>query len=336
MIGDVIQSGITENTWTPDVDLPPGPSYWWVRGITSEGRPGAWSVRSTVDTEGRAVVEGPELAFDSVSLDITWSSVGLATHYDVHIERTSTTEVIFRQDGITSTSVTIDPLTDDEYHVWVRAHQSGTRGPWSLPMTMLVDGRPTLLGPIGSISESAPTFEWTAIGGASRYILHIEDADRNIVFREDDLLTTSYTTPSTMAAGSYRAWVKAINASDNSTGIWSNPLDIIVVNTDTFIMPDDATNGYLAGDNLLKVNLLEMKSLTADQIPATYEHTNRSDVRMATESPIDMSHASDFIARPETDPAKDSATNEHAASLTTDHMSIDQLMIEELQLLSQV
>lgn len=61
-------------------------------------------------------------------------------------------------------------------------------------------------------------------------MLQVATVDGNVVIREDVLTENVFQAPSSLTAGSYRVWVKAINAATDafSDGVWSSPFDFEV------------------------------------------------------------------------------------------------------------
>ena len=64
-------------------------------------------------------------------------------------------------------------------------------------------------------------------------MLHVEDPSGAVVIRQDRLTSTSFAV-SGLAAGNYRAWVKAIDSATDlfATGFWSRGLNFSVAETD--------------------------------------------------------------------------------------------------------
>ena len=84
-------------------------------------------------------------------------------------------------------------------------------------------------GVLGNDAGRIGVFEWKAVTGASRYILYVEHIGVGVVILESNLTSTNFTTSAPLAAGAYRVWIKAIDGSDNVTGIWSNAFAFTVV-----------------------------------------------------------------------------------------------------------
>lgn len=93
-----------------------------------------------------------------------------------------------------------------------------------------------------------PTITWNFVPGSGRYILQVENVSNPgvAVIRRDNLTGTSFTTSSALTAGTYRAWIKAIDATSNafSSGLWSRPFDFTVAASDA-----DQTESLLNPDS---------------------------------------------------------------------------------------
>ena len=81
------------------------------------------------------------------------------------------------------------------------------------------------------MTSTAPTLTWVTVAEASRYVLYVEYvSDGSVVVREDFLTESSFTPSSTLGAGTYRVWVKAINGATGlfTDGLWSQSFDFNV------------------------------------------------------------------------------------------------------------
>jgi hypothetical protein len=128
----ILQTGITNLTWTPATDLPAGEWTWSIRPQTTSG-PGAWSAPRSFNTSGQTRITRPlDTTTDTRPL-FRWLTVAGATRYIIQVDNLTTgaTSVI-RENNLTDT--TFLPATDltlGSYRVWIRALNSNSAGLWS-------------------------------------------------------------------------------------------------------------------------------------------------------------------------------------------------------------
>ena len=93
------------------------------------------------------------------------------------------------------------------------------------------------------IPEARPTLTWTAVEGAERYDVWINNLStgENQVIRDANVLETSYTPTIRMANGLYRFWVRAYDGSGFG-GPWSTAMNFRVVTPPTITGPVVASN----------------------------------------------------------------------------------------------
>ena len=215
-------------SWTPPVDLPGGQYRYWVRAFDASGNAGAWSSGDTFIVS--MTLTDPPPSFD-LTPDFNWGSVPEAATYEIFLRQSGGD---IHETGLTGASYTpASDLAEGPLYWWVRAvDSSGRKGAWSIRHDISVGGRSMITAPVGVAGSSTPQFDWQAITGAGRYILHVETLAGAVVIREDNVLTNSFTPGSPLASGNYRVWVKAINASDNTSGYWSAPVDFTITAVD--------------------------------------------------------------------------------------------------------
>lgn len=81
---------------------------------------------------------------------------------------------------------------------------------------------------IGKQRSAQPVFQWTAVSGAASYWLRSRSVDSVNVIRQTALTATSYTSSTTLQAGAYRAWIRAVSTS-GEVSIWSRSIEFTVV-----------------------------------------------------------------------------------------------------------
>lgn len=237
-LSQVVRQSVPATTFSPDTALPRGTYTFWVRAANSSGDFSDWSVPGSFVVD--AVVPaspalfGPGSSTADVTPTIAWSASAGATTYDLWVDNLTTgaTQVI-RQQSLTTNSFTpADALPLGSYRAWVQAAGAGnTTSAWSAPLefTITTPATPTLIGPTGSVSNVTPVFSWEPVPDAVHYDLWVDNLTTGAtpVLREEHVTTTSFT-PAALGTGTYRFWVRAVNATSDA-GSWSDPLDFSVV-----------------------------------------------------------------------------------------------------------
>lgn len=74
--------------------------------------------------------------------------------------------------------------------------------------------RPTLLGPVGNITQQRPRLEWTAVPGAVKYEVWIKNATTGLnPFHKGEATGTFYQFPMDLGVGKMDVWVRAVTGS---------------------------------------------------------------------------------------------------------------------------
>jgi hypothetical protein len=166
---------------------------------------------------------GPSGTISSSRPTFSWSDVPNATSYTLYVLRVSDEAVVLRQTGIGGTSFTpSSPLPSGVALRWkVKAESSCGAGPYSPSVYFEVEGgsggpcpptqAPVSGGPSGSISNSRPTFSWSAVPGAESYTLYVlRVSDDEFILHQTDIGGTSFTPSVPLPSGVALRWkVKA-------------------------------------------------------------------------------------------------------------------------------
>jgi hypothetical protein len=222
---------LTSNT--PTTNLPFGTLYWRVNlnGVTSpvfftlNNYPAAPSTPTLVSPNNSALL-------NTDLPNLSWNAVTYANgpvRYDVQYSQNSlfTTGVVTIQD-VTATNVNVSaPLANGLWYWRVLTEAvdyPGLLSNYSIARTFTVDTIPpsnfNLTAPAnGSTASSArPTFSWGAAGGATRYVLQVDDDgdfSSGLIYTSASLTTTSHIPPSNLSSG-VRHWrVTAYDAANN-------------------------------------------------------------------------------------------------------------------------
>jgi len=224
----VDETGVATNSFQPAAPLPFGQYRMWVRPVDADGLFGRWSA-AAIGNNTPAAVTPIEPTF-SRQPEFTWGAVPGAISYEIYLSFEQGSPV--NDLGMTQASWT--PPTElpiGTIDWWVRPHgTSEIVGAWSKMARTHIGGRTDILS--AGVSEGSSgqrgLFEWQSVTGAGRYILHVVRVNHGVVIQEDYLTGTSFQTEAQLAAGTYRAWVKAIDSSDDTTGIWSHMVQFTV------------------------------------------------------------------------------------------------------------
>jgi hypothetical protein len=123
-------------------------------------------------------------------------------------------------------------MADGKYRWWVVGLSSpGNSGIRSSVATtdIYVGGQTSLVEPTGNTTDTTPTFVWRAVEGAASYRLTVDrvDVPQIGIINQTILMTTSYTSVTTLSKGTYRAWVRAVSTT-GELSVWSTVLDFVI------------------------------------------------------------------------------------------------------------
>jgi len=144
-----------------------------------------------------------------------WSAVSGATKYQYQVYK-GTTKLIDKT--VTTTSHTPNVTLVYAAHQWrVRAYKSGAWRAWSAYRTFtVVNPVPTLQSPDGTVYTQKPTYEWSAVSGATNYHFEVYQGATKVI---DGYDTSTSVTPNVAlnyadhqwrvqayAGGAWKAW----------------------------------------------------------------------------------------------------------------------------------
>jgi len=226
----VRNTNVTSTTFTGSSTLPIGNYRVWVRGITTDGYPTAWSSATNFSINGApTVTQGQNSTFDNTPV-FAWNALPGAVKYEVRIQDLSPGATTLDQKNITGLQFTpTASLNDGPYRWWVRAESAqGFQSQWSARMDISIGGRTKLLAPSGTSTDTTPTFTWQKVDGVGRYDLWVDKVGgQSQIIRQQFLTTTRFTPSTALSAGTYRAWIRAI-ATTGQTSLWSTLVEFII------------------------------------------------------------------------------------------------------------
>ncbi|MBC7964977.1 MAG: Ig-like domain-containing protein [Fuerstia sp.] len=224
---------LTSTTWTSDTDMPLGQYRAWVRGIDAKGVAAQWSAAVNFGVVPGPVLVSPLYATFNQRPAFTWNPVVGATRYDVYVRNQTTAVIVHYPRDVAGTTWTPPSnLPDGPYRWWVQAiSANNVRGLWSAPVDVFIGGRTTVVTPTSSTSDRTPTFSWRPVEGAVSYHLWVDRVDTAVIglINMAGLTSTSWTPSSSLSAGTFRVWVRAVS-STGQLSPWSLPITFTVVN----------------------------------------------------------------------------------------------------------
>lgn len=234
--------------------LPDGDYVFYVRArLRTVGRPeviGLWSAAANFGTIRKPTITAP-IGVDSPDPSVRtvtdsrpileWTAIDKAARYEIWVDRTASSTTYLRANSpVNSYQFTSDILAGN-YFVWVRAvSTTGVVTPWSEPFRFTATGgAPLITSPVNlATTVSTPTIEWSGNTDAASYEVQIAwiGVDFDYIV-QSGITGTSFTVLDTLAAGTYRVWVRAIKA-DGTSLPWSAPVNFFVVDAESPIASD--------------------------------------------------------------------------------------------------
>jgi uncharacterized delta-60 repeat protein len=224
-------TNLNQSAWTSSTAFPMGQYQAWVRGFAADGTSVTWSERFDFHISPTPVLTtAANVAFSGLPT-ITWNAIAGAVRFDVWVDNASTGTSQFDRASFVGTTYTPSKTFGiGKYRFWVRSiGAAGTASAWSSRLEFSVNTAATIQ-PLNRIQVTArPTVTWTALPGAARYDLWIDERSTptSQAVRITNLTTSSWTTATDLPMGLYRAWVRGI-ATDGTAATWSQPVEFYV------------------------------------------------------------------------------------------------------------
>lgn len=246
------RANVAEITYTPTSSLTAGDYRWWVQTVAASGVRTSFSagvdftvpVPTIINPRGTIATNLPRF---------TWNGVAEYVSYELWVDNVTTgAKEVLSVSGITNKFYqTTLPLENGDFKVWVRGYdKDGNVSQWSGPanftVTVGVGNAPILSGSFTN-GSGLRTFLWSAGTGASTYeiiVKRISDPGQPVVLNETGISGTTFTAPTAFTAGTYRWWIRGLDADGNGLP-WSQPLLFFVQSTNETV-PADASEVALA------------------------------------------------------------------------------------------
>jgi uncharacterized protein YkwD len=213
------QAGLPTPSFQMPSDLPIGDYNVRVRGRTAAGLNSVLSEKQLIRSRPVTTIEGSGRTETTGTFAIQWATIPGATRYDVIIDRmTSQTPGYFRDTAVLTNSLTVNDLPIGRYQIRVRGQAAtGHLTGWSVAATVIVSIAPAGIQVTASGLGEPTTLQWNAVAGAVRYDVRIHNLTTNQLqfIRNTNVTGTSLAMP-TLTAGSYAAYVRAVDSSGTS------------------------------------------------------------------------------------------------------------------------
>ncbi|MEZ6124661.1 MAG: GEVED domain-containing protein [Planctomycetaceae bacterium] len=223
------QTSLTRTSFTPDQSLAAGDYRIWVRAYGTTGALGAWSEPFDFSVQAGGSLAGevtdPVGTIRRTAPTIAWRPTGAITNRLV-VKNRSTGASVIDVSGLTELSYTpTTALAPGEYEAQI--FTAGVPAPGG-PQTFVIEavtGGAQLTRPLADSANSAPVFNWTAVTGATRYDLWVDDVTNGVsrFIYSNTLTGTAWQPERALAPGLYRVWVRAYNGF-TPIGSWSSPV----------------------------------------------------------------------------------------------------------------
>lgn len=173
----------------------------------------------------------------------SWPPASDAVRYELEVVNVSAgNTVVIQQSQLKRTNYRPENALIPSTYSWrYRPFTAAGAGPWSDPQEFTIEattGKPSITDPVPLDDQTGaaalPTFAWTAVTGATRYQLWVDDLTNSVeqVINHLNLNQTSFTPSRALTAGDYRAWVRPFD-SNGPLAAWSDPYDFTVSSSGT-------------------------------------------------------------------------------------------------------
>jgi hypothetical protein len=183
-----------------------------------------WSIAKTFRVTVAPTTIGPNGRIADATPTLTWSGALGSITYRVIIDSTTVGVTAVDVSGIAALNYTVPtnlPIGRYQYRVQARS-AFGAVSELSTPRTFQIVTAPTLSGPGASTFDTTPSFSWTNLkttlkgktAGAQSYDFRLVSVvnGKEIFEFERSVSSTSYTIPTALPHGTYRAYVRGVNS----------------------------------------------------------------------------------------------------------------------------
>ena len=298
------ESGLNALNYTVPSTLPIGRYQFRVQARSAFGELSSWSDTMDFQIVGGPTLIGPASSTFNTRPSFSWTdmsgtvsgSAAVNTVYDFRLDMilpNNVTQVGFRTAlGLTSPSYTLPvALPAGRYRAMVLARTFDTTSNYSNVVEFYVGGNP-VVNAIGSTTDTTPTISWKSVDGASGYQVFIAlDSNPTVaVVQQLGIGSLSYTPTTPLAKGKYRAWVRAVNASNGqlSGPVLTDAPSIIFTITDASENRSQELPGHYTMA-LLPVNMDDVVSESTISMLPAFVSGSQQPVVVVSEQSVDSS-----------------------------------------------
>ncbi len=175
-----------------------------------------------------------------------WTSISGTDRYELWLQNKDTGVFVIQNSAIKDITFTpTSTLPLNKYTVTVRAISLlGDITGWSKPVDFIGGNAPTINTPINNaVTSGKPVITWSSVLGAANYNVLIRNVATNaVVLTVNGVIGTSFTPATSLAAGKYRIWVRAVSAQGHLSN-WSTAVDIVVASSTKSSTIDQPVSG---------------------------------------------------------------------------------------------
>jgi len=219
-----------------------GSSQWWIKSSNSAGY-GPWStgMNFTVPPSGQTTLSSPSGMITDTTPTYTWNAVSGATWYQLYVNDALGNRIqqwypaadLGCPDGTGTCSITPTLDVAGSCQWWIQTYNRMGYGPWSTAGSFAAPnpeapGGATPVSPSGTITDTTPTYTWSAVSRATWYQLYVNDPTGNKIQKwyaaadlgcPDGTGTCSVTPSTELALGLCQWWIRTYSRA--GYGPWS-------------------------------------------------------------------------------------------------------------------
>lgn len=292
------ESGLTETTYSPDIDLAPGLYRWWVMPQTTEGQSGRWSSAGTINVGGGALgIEFTGEAIDSSPI-LKWQATEGAESYEIYVRSLGSENISAsdtRYTDVTESEFQMQVLPDGDFQIWIRPFDSeGKPGRWSqranLTLQTATVDIEVEIDPRLQIITIDPTFEltWKESEAAASYDIFYTNPALGLFFEVNSIIGTSHTVEN-QPVGLWH-WIIRARTETGEVGPWNVGGVTNITGQPFFSRGDEATTSltqpFMLWSPVIGADRYSLVIINLDTGETFFRNDHLVDNRYGVESPM--------------------------------------------------